>query len=203
METGVKILQKLKKFYSKQDGEIDEMRGTIRRLEANLRALQARFDALEMRADAWDRRADAWEMSAVNTSALMKAFDLISLFRTYHLSKYDWNVVTSGCNKIIDKVENRLIGTDEFDKSKATFNAKYPMPSETPLLSDLIDLCQERHGAAHSGQIKTIVKQEKFLDECKEFFDTHRISDSTRDVCIPILQKMCALKIANQLRRID
>ena len=152
------------------------MRGTIRRFEANLEALQVRFDASEMRAnasemraDAAERRADTWEISSVNTSALMKAFNLISLFHIYHLSKYDWNAVTVGYKKVIDKVE-KLISTDEFDKSKATFNAKYPMPSKIPLLSDLIDLHKERHGAAHNGQIKTIVKQEKFLDECKEFF---------------------------------
>ena len=210
MNTGVKILEKLKKFYSRQGGLIDEMRGTIRRLEANLETLQARFDAsvmradvAERRADAAERRADTWEMSAVNTSALTKEFDLISLFRKYNLSQYDWNYVTKEYKTITDNVENRLISTDDFYKSKAIFNAKYPTPSETPLLSDLIDLCQERHDAAHSGQIKTIVKQEKFLDECEEFFGAHRISDSTSKVCIPLLQKMRDLKIAQQLRRID
>ena len=210
MNTGVKILEELKKFYSRQGGLIDEMRGTIRRLEANLETLQARFDASVMRADAAERRADAaerradaaerradtWEMSAVNTSALIKAFDLITLFRKYHLSQYDWNDVTKEYKTITDNVENRLISTDDFNKLKAIFNAKYPTPSETPLLSDLIDLCQERHDAAHSGQIKTIVKQEKFLDECEEFFGAHRISDSTSKVCIPLLQKMRDLKIA-------
>ena len=170
MNTGVKILEKLKKFYSRQGGLFDEMRGTIRRLEANLETLQARFYASVMRADAAERRADTWEMSEVNTSALTKAFDLISLFRIYHLSQYDSNDVTKEYKTITDNVENCLISTDDFYKSKAIFNAKYPTPSETPLLSDLIDLCQERHDAAHSGQIKTIVKQEKFLDECEEFF---------------------------------
>jgi hypothetical protein len=92
---------------------------------------------------------------------------------------------------------------DDFYKSKAIFNAKYPTPSGTPLLSDLSDLCQERHDAAHSSQINTIVKQEKFLDECEEFFDAHRIRYSTSKVCIPLLQNMRDLKIAEQLRRID
>jgi PleD family two-component response regulator len=96
MNTGVKILEELKKFYSRQGGLIDEMRGTIRRLEAKLETLQARFDASVMRADAAERRADTWEMSAVNTSALIKAFDLIRLFRKYHLSQYDWNDATKG-----------------------------------------------------------------------------------------------------------
>ena len=197
--TGVKILEKLKKFICRQGGLMDDMRGTIRRLEANLETLQARFDASEIRADAAERRADTWEMSAVNTSALIKAFDLISLFRKYHLSQYNWNDVTKEYKTITDNVENRLISTDDFYKSKALFNAKYLTPSETPLLSDLIDLCQERHDTAHSGQIKTIVKQEKFLEECGEFFNAHQISDSTSKVCIPLLQKMRGM----QLRRID
>jgi hypothetical protein len=130
----------------------------------------------------------------------MKAFDLINLFRTYHLSEYDWIAVTTEYKTITDNVENRLIITDDFYKSKATFNSKYPMPPETPLLSNLIDLCQEGHSAAHShsGQLKTILKQEKFLDECKEYFETHRINNSTTEVCIPI-----ALKVADKLRRME
>ena len=107
--------------------------------------------------------------------------------------KYSWQYISV-------RLENRLISTYQFDQLKVTFNAKYPMPPETPLLSDIIDLCQERHDEAHSGQIKTIVKQEKFLDDCVVYFETHRISDNTRQVCLPILQKMYALKIAGQLK---
>ena len=46
-------------------------------------------------------------MSAVKTSALIKAFDLISLFRKFYLSEYNWNAVTREYKAIIDKVENR------------------------------------------------------------------------------------------------
>ena len=143
---------------------------------------------------------DALEMSAMNTSSLVKAFDLIKLFRSYHLTSYNWDAVTNEYKGQKDKLENRLISTYQFDQLKVTFNAKYPMPPETPLLSDIIDLCQERHDEAHTGQIKTIVKQEKFLDDCVVYFETHRISDNTRQVCLPILQKMYALKIAGQLK---
>jgi hypothetical protein len=176
------VLKELKKFISKQGSEV-EMREKLRRLEATLSALQVRFDDLEM--------------SVVNTSALVKAFDLIKLFRTYHLS-YNWDSVTNEYKSDKDKLDNRLISIHQFNQLKAGFNAKYPMPPETPLLSDIIDLCQEHE--AHSGQIKTIVKQEKFLDDCARYFETHRISDSTRQVCLPILHKMHALKSTGQLK---
>ena len=193
LNKGDTMLKKLKKFISKQGSEIDEMREKIRRLDANLSAEKGAREALQA-------RFDALEMSAMNTSSLVKAFDLIKLFRSYHLTSYNWDAVTNEYNGQKDKLENRLISTYQFDQIKVTFNAKYPMPPETPLLSDIIDLCQERHDEAHSGQIKTIVKQEKFLDDCVVYFETHRISDNTRQVCLPILQKMYALKIAGQLK---
>ena len=165
----------------------------IRRLDANLSAEKGAREALQA-------RFDALEMSAMNTSSLVKACDLIKLFRSYHLTSYNWDAVTNEYTGQKDKLENRLISTYQFDQLKVTFNAKYPMPPETPLLSDIIDLCQERHDEAHSGQIKTIVKQEKFLDDCVVYFETHRISDNTRQVCLPILQKMYAVKVAGQLK---
>jgi hypothetical protein len=208
------MLKKLKKFISKQGSEFDEMRGKIRRLAANLstekgarEALQARFDALEMSAmnysSALQIRINALEMSAVNTSSLVKAFDLIKLFRSYYLTSHNWNAVTNEYKGHKDQLENRLIETYQFDQFMVTFNAKYPMPPDTPLLSNIIDLCQERHDEAHSGQIKTIVKQEKFLEDCVVYFDTHPISDNTRQVCFPILKKMNDLKIAGQLKGLD
>ena len=169
------------------------MRGIIRRLDAALAAEKAAREALQV-------RFDALEMNVVNTTALMKGFDLVKLFRSYHLSSYNWDAVTTEYTVEKDKLENRLIGTFQFEQFKAAFNAKHPMPPETPLLSDIIDLCQERHEEAHSGQIKTIAKQEKFLDDCAVYFGTHRISESTRHVCLPILQKMFALKTAGQLK---
>lgn len=197
------MLKKLKKFISKQGSEFDEMRGKIRSLDANLstekrarEALQARFDALQI-------RINALESSAVNTSSLVKAFDLIKLFRSYYLTSHNWNAVTNEYKGHKDQLENRLIESYQFDQFMVTFNAKYPMPPDTPLLSDIIDLCQERHDEAHSGQIKTIVKQEKFLEDCVVYFDTHPISDNTRQVCLPILKKMNDLKIAGQLKGLD
>ena len=200
LSKGETMLKKLKKFISKHGSEFDEMRGKIRRLDTNLSAEKGAREALQARFHALQARFDALEMNAMNTSSLVKAFDLIKLFRSYHLTSYNWDAVTNEYKGQKDKLENRLISTYQFDQLKVTFNAKYPMPLETPLLSDIIDLCQERHDEAHSGQIKTIVKQEKFLDDCVVYFETHRISDNTRQVCLPILQKMYALKTAGQLK---
>lgn len=97
---------------------------------------------------------------------------------------------------MVEKVENLLISTDEFDESRAILDEEYPTPSdETPQQSDLIDLCQERHETAHSGQIITTVKQEKFLEKWNVFFNRHRISDSTSMVCIPLLQNIASIAV--------
>jgi hypothetical protein len=193
LKNGVIMLNKLKEFINKQGSEVDEMRGIIHRLDASLAAEKAAREALQV-------RFDALEMNVVNTTALVKGFDLIKLFRSYHLKSVNWDAATNEYKVEKDKMENRLIDTLQFEQFKAAFNATYPMPPETPLLSDIIDLCQERHEEAHSGQIKTITKQEKFLDDCAVYFESHRISESTRHVCLPILQKMFALKTAGQLK---
>ena len=169
------------------------MRGIIRHLDASLAAEKAAREALQV-------RFDAVEMNVVNTTALVKGFELIKLFRSYHLPSVNWDAVTNEYKVEKDKMENRLIDTFQFEQFKAAFNATYPMPPETPLLSDIIDLCQERHEEAHSGQIKTITKQEKYLNDCAVYFGTHHISESSRHVCLPILQKMFALKTAGQLK---
>ena len=178
---------------SKQGSEFDEMRGKIHRLDANLSAEKGAREALQT-------RFDALEISAMNTSSLVKAFDLIKLFCSYHMTSYNWDAVANEYRGQKDKLENRLISTYQFDQLKLTFNAKYPMSPDTPLLSDIIDLCQEGRDEEPSGQIKTIVNQEKFFDDCVLYFETHRINDITRQVCLPILQKMYALKVAGQLK---
>jgi phage shock protein A len=73
------MLKKLKKFVNKQGSKVDEMREKIRHLEASISTERAERKALQV-------RYDAFEMSIVNTSALVKAFDLIKLFRMYYLS---------------------------------------------------------------------------------------------------------------------
>lgn len=186
------MLKKLKKFVSKQGSQV-EMRVKLRRIDDILSAEKAAREALQV-------RFDALEISVVNALTLVKAFDLIKLFRTYHLPSDNWDSATNEYKGEKDKLENRLISIYQFDQFKAAFNAKYPMPPEMPLLSDIMDLCQERHDEAHSFQIKTIVKQETFLDDCSRYFETHRISVSTRQVCLPILQKMHALKTAGRLK---
>ena len=96
-------------------------------------------------------------------------------------------------------MENYVITPLEFNQNKEAFNAKYPMPSEIPLLSDIIDLYQEHHNELNYNPIKTILKQENFLIECEEHFRTHH-SESTTRVCLPILQMMMVLKTTGKLR---
>ena len=74
------------------------MRGIIRRLDAALAAEKAAREALQV-------RFDALEMNVVNTTALMKGFDLVKLFRSYHLSSYNWDAVTTEYKVEKDKLE--------------------------------------------------------------------------------------------------
>ena len=121
LQNSLIMVQELKKFVRKQGSEVDELQ--------SISTLKSRFDALER--------------SVVNSSALVKAFDLIKLFRAYHLS-LNWDTVTNEYTPEKDKLENCMISELQFNQIKTAFNAKYPMPHETPLLSDIIDLCQER-----------------------------------------------------------
>ena len=98
LNNGVMMLKKLKKFINKQGSEVDEMRGIIRRLDASLAAEKAAREALQV-------RFDALEMNVVNTTALMKGFDLVKLFRSYHLSSYNWDAVTTEYKVEKDKLE--------------------------------------------------------------------------------------------------
>ena len=68
-----------------------------------------------------------------------------------------------------------------------------------PLLSDIIDICHEE---AHLNPLKTIVKQEKFLDDCKAYFHSRPSSKHIKQLCYPILTKLWYLKVQNQLRGI-
>ena len=193
LDLGWKIMKKLAKFIRQQGSKVDEMRGRIRSLEASLSLEKKARDILE-------NRFVALEQSVVNTSAFLEAFDLIKLFRHYHLPRLHWVTVTKEYRAKKEMFENRKIDKSEFKEFKKTFNVKYPTPCDTPSLSDIIDICQERHLEAHSGQIKTIMKQEEFLDDCEVYFRQHLISESTLSVCFPTLQKMLSSKSARELK---
>jgi hypothetical protein len=128
------------------------------------------------------------------------AFDLIKLFRSYDLSMYNWNAVTEEYKSINDGWENELMSEADFDQYISDFNVTYPTPPNIPRLSDIIGLCQNRHAIAHSGQIKTIVKQRNFIDECQLYFTSNDISESISRVCLPIIEKMSNLKRSGALR---
>ena len=85
----------------------------------------------------------------------------------------------------------------DFYRCIEVFNVTYPTPPNIPPLSDIIGL---RHAVAHSGQIRTITKQRKFLDECQMYFTSNDISESISGVCIPILEKMSDLKRSGALK---
>ena len=113
---------------------------------------------------------------------------------------YDWNAVTDEYKSINDRWENDLMSAFDFDRCIKVFNVTYPTPPNIPPLSVIIGLCQNRDAVAHSGQIKTIVKQRNFLDECQLYFTSNDISESISGVCIPILEKMSDLKKSGALK---
>ena len=168
-----------------QRSDVDEMHVHICHLKAEKEALQIRFNALEK--------------SVANSTAVVMAFHLINLFQVYYLS-LNWSSVINEYNNDKDKMENYVISPLKFNQNKEVFNAKYHMPSEIPLLSDIIDLYQEHHDELNYNSIKTILMQETFLNECEEHFRTHHISERTTRVCLPILQKMMDLKTTGKLR---
>ena len=162
--------------------------------------LKVQHNDLKVQHNDLNVRFNASETTRQNISALVMAFDLIKLFRSYGLSMYDWNAVTVEYKSINDRWENELMSADDLYRCIKVFNVTYPTPPNIPPLSDIIGLCQDRHTVAHSGQIKTIVKQRKFLDECQLFFKSNDISESILVVCIPILEKMSDLKRSGALK---
>ena len=162
--------------------------------------LKVQHNDLKVQHNDLNVRFNASETTRQNISALVMAFDLIKLFRSYGLSMYDWNAVTVEYKSINDRWENELMSADDLYRCIEVFNVTYPTPPNIPPLSDIIGLCQDRHTVAHSGQIKTIVKQRKFLDECQLFFTSNDISESISEVCIPILEKMSDLKRSGALK---
>ena len=162
--------------------------------------LKVQHNDLKVQHNDLNVRFNASETTRQNISALVMAFDLIKLFRSYGLSMYDWNAVTVEYKSINDRWENELMSADDLYRCIKVFNVTYPTPPNIAPLSDIIGLCQDRHTVAHSGQIKTIVKQRNFIDECQLYFTSNDISESISGVCIPILEKMSDLKKVARLK---
>lgn len=162
--------------------------------------LKLQHNDLELKHNDLNVKFNASDTTRRNASALVMAFDLIKLFRSYDLSMYNWNDVTDEYKSINDKWENDFMSEADFDRYIRAFNVTYSTPPNIPPLSDIIGLRQNRHAIAHSGQIKTIVKQRNFIDECQLFFTSNDISESISGVCIPILEKMSDLKRSGSLK---
>jgi uncharacterized coiled-coil protein SlyX len=173
---------------------------TIAQQGITITGLNLKYENLNLEHNDLNVRFNASETTRRNTSALVMAFHLIKLFRSYGLSMYDWNAVTEEYKSINDRWENDLMSADDLYQCIEAFNVTYPTPPKIPPLSDIIGLCQNRHTVAHSGQIKTIVKQRNFLDECQLYFTSNDISESISGVCIPILEKMSDLKRSGALK---
>ena len=179
---------------------VSGLKTTNREQETTIAQQGITITGLNLKYENLNVRFNASETTRRNASALVMAFDLIKLFRSYDLSMYDWNAVTNEYKSINDRWENDLMSAADFDRCIQVFNVTYPTPPNIPPLSDIIGLCQNRHAVAHSGQIKTIVKQRNFLDECQQYFESNDISESISGVCIPILEKMSDLKSSGGLK---
>ena len=82
-----------------------------------------------------------------------------------------------------------LANTHQFDQWKVTFIAEEPMPSERPILSDIIDLWSASQ-TCRTFQSKTTRKRENILNDCVEYSQTHRVWERTRQVCLPTLEEL-------------
>ena len=177
-----------------------EQETTIAQQGITVKDLNLKYENLDLKHNDLNVKFNASETTRRNASALVMAFDLIKLFRSYDLSMYNWNAVTEEYKSINDGWENDLMSKADFDQYISDFNVTYPTPPNIPRLSDIIGLCQNRHAIAHSGQIKTIVKQRDFIDECQLYFTSNDISESISRVCLPIILKMSNLKRSGALR---
>ncbi len=146
------------------------------------------------------------EIDKTRTNALLKAFELITLYRAYYLSDINWGVITQEYAGIVEQFENKEIQKDAMDVLIHTFDEKYPF---NPKLSSLIDICRDRHDIAHSGNIKTILKQEKFIDECCKFFkklnimkDEEGIFGTMKAICEQLTNELVEMKGRGELKKL-
>lgn len=188
---GRMMIQKITKFINKSGSELDELRAKVTRISKELTDERIRTTNLE-------KRIKSMEDKKLSVEVLMKANDLATLFRAYFLN-LDWNAVTQEYSTERDNYENNLITLAAFEKFKVSFNAKYPTPGDSPLLSVIIDMCQERHAIAHSGGLRTIVRQAKFLTECAEFFGECGDASEYTAPCLAMLNMLQAEKSSKGL----
>jgi hypothetical protein len=77
--------------------------------------LKLQHNDLKLQHNNLNVRFNASETTRRNASALVIAFYLIKLFRSYDLSMYDWNAVTNEYKSINDRWENDLMSAADFD----------------------------------------------------------------------------------------
>lgn len=176
------MIARIGKYINKSGSETDELRGKFVRIEKELAQERERTTSLE-------KRVKTMETEDKSQSALIKANELATLFRAYFLD-LDWGAVTMEFSIQRDAHENKTLSLGEFQEFKATFNAKYPTPEGSPELSVMIEMCQARHEVAHSGGVKTVVRQEKFIAECAQFFAECGGASKYTAPCLAMLQKL-------------
>ena len=152
---GRTMIARIKKFINKPGSEMDELSAKVSSISKELSFNTANLE----------KRIKSMENENLSASALAKANDLARLFCSYFLS-LDWNAVTQEYSTERDNYENNIITLVAFEKFKVGFNARNPTPGDSPLLSVIIEICQERHAVAHTVGLKTIMRQEQFLSEC-------------------------------------
>lgn len=188
---GRTMIKKITKFINRSGSELDELRAKVYRISRELSDERIRTTNLE-------KRIKSMENEKLSVSALMKANDLATLFRAYFLD-LDWNAVTQEYSTERDNYENNIITLVAFEKFKGGFNARYPTPGDSPLLSVIIEICQERHAVAHSGRLKTIVRQDRFLSECAAFFCECGDASEYTAPCLAMLNMLQVEKTTNGL----
>ena len=136
--------------------------------------------------------------------ALVKAFDLIKLFRQYDLKHVDWNTVTDEfVSTVKEPYDDGDIDTNEFKRRKHIFDSKYGYCTAAtgPPLSELIAITQERHQDEDYCYLMTIGDQRRFIDECDEFFSNSMAPQYISETCLSLLCRMKELKNSNALVR--
>jgi len=179
------MIARITKFINRSGSELDELRAKVS--EERIRTANL------------EKRIKSMENERLSVAALMKANDLATLFRAYFLN-LDWNAVTQEYSTERDNYENNIITLVAFEKFKVGFNARYPTPGDSPLLSVIIEICQEGHAIAYSGGLKTIMRQDRFLSECAAFFGKCGDASEYTAPCLAMFNMLQVEKTTNGLR---
>lgn len=192
------MIEKITKFVTKLGSELDDLddlRAKLSRISKELSEERIRTSNLEM-------RIKSMENERQSQSALIKSNELATLFRAYFLD-LDWGAVTTEYSIQRDNYENRKLSLAKFETYKVTFNAKYPTPEDSPVLSVIIDMCQDGHEVAHSGGVKTVVRQEKFIADCAQFFAECGYVGKYTAPCLAMLYMLQKVQTTGGLRSLN